>query len=80
MVNGTDDIYFAGGATNSSWATARGAKKKKTIMYAATEAMMKLLLRRTLELFVLQSSDKNEDTQLINMLQTFDRDFGELYF
>ena len=36
--------------------------------------MMELLLRRTLELFVLQSADKNEDTQPINMLQTFNTD------
>src|SRR6476620_833609 len=74
IVNGTEAICFAGGGINSSWAIARNSVNKKVIMYPATKAMMELLLRRTLELFVLQSADKNEDTQPINMLQTFNTD------
>jgi hypothetical protein len=80
MVNGTETMNLAGGGINSSCAIAHGSIKKKIIMYPATEAMMELLLRRTLELFVLQSSDKNEDTQLINMLQTFNTDFDKYTF
>jgi len=57
-VKGMVAIYFAGGDINSSWAIARGPIKKKISMYPITEAVIELLLRRTLELFVLQSSEK----------------------
>jgi len=60
-VKGIVVIYFAGGGTNSSCAMACGVIKKKIIMYPAIETMIELLLRRTLELLVLQSSD-DEDT------------------